>query len=135
MGRKAGWLKTTATAGDDNYDAWVQQYRPQKNHLKDNANHDGMMYETYGDEYAYVVQMTKTDPSRVWTLVSGDNGEQVLCAGWHYVNREGYFIAEVPFTDETICINLDEGLEKCPECDSIIDFNPDVCENCGWRRG
>jgi len=37
------------------------------------------------------------EPNRVWTLVSGDNGNDVIMAGRHHVNRLAYVITEVPW--------------------------------------
>ena len=73
------------------YNEWVERYKPLKNSLDTNAAYDGCMYETYGKEYE---EVTKAPPQTVWTLISDDEGEDCIVAGWHYVNRLGYFITE-----------------------------------------
>lgn len=79
------------------YDAWMTKYKPIKNYLEDNAAYDGHMFETYGKE----AEEVKNHPAtKVWTLVSDDNGDTVIVAGWHYVNRLGYFITEEEWESE-----------------------------------
>jgi len=40
-----------------------------------------------------------TDERCVWTIVEGDNNRLYLTPGYHYVNRLGYAVCEVPFPD------------------------------------
>lgn len=89
------------------WETFEEKYNPQINHiLKEKYPKDdpteltgwgGIMYETYGDEYDYVREIAQKHPKRVWTLVDGDNGELVIIAGWHYVNRMNYVITEKPW--------------------------------------
>ena len=37
------------------------------------------------------------DANRIWTLVSGDSGNDIIMAGRHHVNRLAYIITEVPW--------------------------------------
>jgi hypothetical protein len=84
------------------------------------------MFETYGEEVDYV---TKADNKHVWTWIQGDMSDLIV-AGYHYVNRLGYYITEVPWDDEydyallsveTECECYDEetgeGKDECPECE------------------
>ena len=75
-------------------DNWTAKYKPIKNHLDDNASGDGDMFETFGEELAFVLG---SDPKCIWTLVNGDNGNLYIVDGYHLVNRVNYFITEVPF--------------------------------------
>lgn len=82
-------------------DAFALLFRPINNPLNPNASFDwgsgfGTLFETYGDEFAYVQQ---TEPERVWTLLSGDDGD-VISNGFWRVNRLGYFITEVSVPPE-----------------------------------
>jgi hypothetical protein len=37
---------------------------------------------------------------QVWTVVSSDDGEDAIAApGYHIVNKEGYLVTEIPWTD------------------------------------
>ena len=53
----------------------------------------GCLFETYGEELAFVQSQ---DANNVWTLVDGDDGDQYLVSGYHYVSRIGYLISTVP---------------------------------------
>ncbi|CAB4121830.1 hypothetical protein UFOVP26_33 [uncultured Caudovirales phage] len=81
---------------------WEEKYKPIKNHLDDNASFDGIMFETYGEELAFVKAQA---PDTIWTYGEEDD-KFYIQAGWHYVNRLGYFITEVPFEDDGLCISL-----------------------------
>ncbi len=37
------------------------------------------------------------DANRIWTLVSGDRGNDIIMAGRHHVNHLAYIITEVPW--------------------------------------
>jgi hypothetical protein len=74
------------------YDEWFETYKPFKNNIDLNAPFDGYMWETYGHEEQ---QVMCSQPNQIWTIVDGDDG-LVLVDGYHYVNRFGYFICEVP---------------------------------------
>lgn len=77
------------------YEQWVEAYKPIQNHLNEFAPLDGTMFETFDSELQYV---RKANEANVWTLVEGDEDEWILVNGYHYVNRIGYVITEVPFT-------------------------------------
>lgn len=104
-------------AGDAKHDAWIEKYRPIKNTIDTNANMDGTMFETFGPELDFV---RAQDPHKIWTLLDADN-HQVIAAGYHFVDRVGYFITALPWSDETESIDLDEGRPQCPECGEFTD--------------
>lgn len=71
-------------------------YKPKKNHLCKDASFNGCMFETFGEEVKYVVDIA-CDPEKtktVWTIMHGDNDSMFYSAGYHLVNRIGYFITE-----------------------------------------
>jgi len=77
-------------------DEWETQFKPISNHLDTNAsfqdeNGVGIMFETYGDELDLV---RRTKEQNVWTYVDSDRGTEII-AGYHLVNRIGYFITEL----------------------------------------
>lgn len=76
------------------YDKWVTKFKPIKNHLEKNANFDGLMFETYGNELEFIKE---TRPDCVWTVVEGDTGKWYIIDGYHHVNRAGYLVTQVPF--------------------------------------
>lgn len=81
---------------EDNFD---EVFKPQQNHLDDNASFDGCMYETFGEEVDYVFNLAKTT-NRVWTIIEGDNDTLFYVTGFHYVNRLGFIVCEVEYTEE-----------------------------------
>lgn len=49
------------------------------------------------------------NPATVWTELDCD-GAQIIVSGYHYVNREAYYICEVPF-DKDDCIEIPDDFE------------------------
>jgi hypothetical protein len=83
------------------------------NHIDTNAAFDGKMFETYGNEVAFVQEMAKQN--RVITIVESDEGCDVdeegftipnmyYVSGMHFVNRIGYLITEEPIEFEFECL-------------------------------
>jgi len=88
---------------EDNFD---EVFKPQTNHLDDNAGFNGCMYETYGEEVDYVFNLAKTT-KKVWTIIEGDDDTMFYVAGFHYVNRIGFLVCEVEYEDGQEDIQLD----------------------------
>ena len=96
------------------FDEWVDTYKPIPNNIDTNASFDGLMFETYGDEVAFV---KKADPAHIWTYGDGDDGGSYIWNGWSFVNRIGYFITEVPCpADTTIQIKVSSYWYYCEGC-------------------
>lgn len=95
-------------------DEWQQEFKPIKNHIDTNASFNGEMFETYGAEEEFV---KSHDPAYVWTYGDGDNGGTFIWNGYHYVNRIGYFITEVPCPkDEEVQVPIYMPIYECPTC-------------------
>lgn len=69
------------------------RFEPIKNHIDGGHGFDGHMFETYGDELAFVRRMVASEPEKVWTVVECD-GVMGIESGYHYVNRFGYLITK-----------------------------------------
>ena len=65
---------------------WEERYKPIANVLDPNASWDGIMYETYGDDYNLVL---KYPDNQIWSYIDTDNGT-ALIAGLHICDRIGY---------------------------------------------
>lgn len=76
---------------------WDKEFQPITNPFDDNASWDGVMFETYGKELAYV---RMSSPQCVWTYVDGEDGTY-LCEGWHVVNRIGFFVTKNSWDKDT----------------------------------
>jgi hypothetical protein len=101
------------------FDEWCDTYKPIQNHIDTNASFDGAMFETYGDEVAFVKEQ---DGSYIWTYGDGDDGGSYIWNGWSFVNRIGYFITEVPCpNDTTIQIKVSSYWYYCEGCSAEIE--------------
>ncbi len=76
------------------YEKFVECYKPVKNPINTNASYEGQMLETYGEEMELV---KKANSLCIWTLLETD-GESYIASGFHFVNRLGYFITEIPYS-------------------------------------
>lgn len=84
-----------------------ERYPLLRNHLNPHAGwaygeENGCLFETYGEELEFV-RRQPTDT--IWTLVDGDDGDQYVISGFHFVNRIGYLLSTVPF-DEAVEIEV-----------------------------
>ena len=62
------------------WDTWVERYKPVQNTI---AQHrPEFMFETYGDEYQFIVETNEKEPRKVWTLTEGDSGRLYVTDGW-----------------------------------------------------
>ena len=75
-------------------DFWEEKYKPIQNRLVDNGSWNGTLFETYGAELNYIRELATDNSKKVWTLLETD-GKQYVVAGYHFVNRLGYFVTEV----------------------------------------
>lgn len=82
---------------------WFDVYRPVPNasgaSLGFDVNDKSCLHETSGPDLVAVQAAVKNKPETVWTLLDCD-GQMFITNGFHYVNRMGYFITEVPYTNE-----------------------------------
>src|SRR5438105_6368170 len=94
-------MSTTPTEmSEDEFDA---SYTLITNHLNPHASWaygdgPGCLFETYGNELAFVRQQ---HPRTVWTFCDGDDGDQYLISGFHFVNRIGYLVSTVAVPEGT----------------------------------
>jgi len=99
-------------------DEWREKYKPIKNHLDDNASWNGLMFETYGDEHEFVKStILDKDYTYIWTYCHGDNNSSYISSGYHWINRLGYLITEIPF-------------DKNEEIEIVTQEDNYMCENC-----
>lgn len=77
-------------------------FRPLKNPHGDHG-WDGTLWETYGAELNFV----RNQPNnKVWTLMDDEEGNLIIMTGLHHTNRVGYFVTELPWTEESV-VDLD----------------------------
>jgi hypothetical protein len=120
------------------FDEWCATYKPIKNHIDKDSSFNGEMFETYGDEVAFIKEQ---DNSYIWTYGDGDDGGSYIWNGWSFVNRIGYFITEVPCPiDTTIQIKVSSYWYYCEGCSAEIEddgqlinekfYDFDCCPQC-----
>ena len=100
------------------------------------------MFETFGPE---LERVNATPENKVWTWVD-EGRHQLLYAGYHIVNRFGYFICKVPWRDRGMVaiyktdrfINSESGLlediartsklnlELGAQCNRLLDLAEDL---------
>ena len=103
------------------WDDFVEQYKPEIN--KEDAPYDGFMYETYGEDIEYVVNIANSDKKQhVWTIVDCEDEETWVFPGYHYVNRSGYIITTIPWESEDIQVNDNEMCTVEEAIDYCISF-------------
>ena len=101
------------------FDEWVDTYKPIPNNIVEDSSFDGTMFETYGDEVAFV---KKADPAYIWMYGDGDDGGSYIWNGWHIVNRIGYFITEVPCPPDTdMQVKVSSYWFYCEGCSAEIE--------------
>lgn len=97
------------------YEQWIDKFVPTQNNLVEDASFEGMMFETYGAELEYVLQVVrKTNGLLVWTYIDGEGGTYIV-EGYRLVNRIGYFVTQVPYDDSDayeIQVTEDEDLDE-----------------------
>jgi hypothetical protein len=110
-----------------------EQFKPIKNHLVPDPNQQ--MFETYGEEVEFVI--SQVVDRKVWTYSDGE-----MCSfvsnGYHYINRIGYYVCEVPYDEDTeyeIITSTEEECECYSEDEEILQQRNDEwgdpeCEKC-----
>ena len=108
------------------------RFKPIKNHFRNDP--DEIMFETYGEEVDFV---RAQDANRIWTYADGDYCSYVG-SGYHFVNRIGYYITELPFEDDTqyeIVVSTEQECvcykEEGYEDGEFGDVNCTECEGYG----
>lgn len=101
------------------FEEWWDTYKPIPNYLDGSASFDGIMFETYGEEVAFVKAQ---DPNKIWMFGDGDDGGLYIWSGWGFVNRIGYFVTEIPCPDDVIIqIQVGEPDLTCDFCGDTLD--------------
>jgi hypothetical protein len=83
-------------------DQWDEQYRLIENKFDSNASWNGAMFETYGKELEFI--QSQPDEN-VWTYIDGACSPLVV-AGFHLVNRIGYFVTEKQWDDKDTFVQI-----------------------------
>jgi hypothetical protein len=56
---------------------WEEKFQPIKNHINPDSGWNGQLFETYGEEFAFVLNQ---DPQNIWTWWDTDYGSEIVAA-------------------------------------------------------
>ena len=87
------------------------------------------MFETFGAEFDYVLQVYNVTPDRVWTALA-DSGNVDIASGLHHVNRLGYIITELPADDDFVNVIDEDYVEEITiehKRSAVLDDMIDTC--------
>jgi len=101
------------------FEDFIQKYKPIKNHLNEDRGYNGYAFETFGEELDYIC---KFNVKQVWTIVSEDNEETYILAGYHYVNRLSYILTEIEWENEDIVVNDNEMISGDKAIEACFNF-------------
>jgi len=95
------------------YDEWFEQYKPIANLNPYSSFYDGegsnIIFDAHGDDFKQVRKVFN-DPDTtdlVWTCVT-EGETSFIIPGLHMVNRDSYYITEVPHDNKNIEVNDNE---------------------------
>lgn len=104
-----------------------EQFKPIKNHIDSNASFEGCMFETFEDELKHVQAVNEKTPLNVWTISDCD-GKLYIGEGFHFVNRMGYLITELPAEEGAQYVIEDEADEVFFEGDAQSIYEIDMTD-------
>ncbi len=80
------------------FDEWVEKYKPIKNEFE-YSSFEGCSFDYSEDDQWEFVK--KQNPENVWTMVWAEDTYAII-PGFHWVNRESYFVTELPVEKEDL---------------------------------
>ena len=101
------------------YEIFEETYKPIKNPFVQDSSYNGCMFETYGVELAHVREQ---DNKNIWTIINCENEESWIIPGFHFVDRFGYFITEIPWESENIQVNDNEMISDLDAAKHCYEF-------------
>lgn len=115
------------------YENFESAFKPIVNHLTPD---DGTYFETYGEDYEYILSMCQRElgQRKVWTELDCD-GQIIIGDGYHYVNRMRYLVTELPCPDGIHISVIDAPADRAEQLlnyihDDIEQFD----DSCGERE-
>ena len=82
------------------WDEWEATYKPTPNPA---SNEEEVFWQAF---YENLKDIPKDIPNeRIWTMIDGDGIYTHLTSGVHVINRLGYMVSDVPWTDDVFVTN------------------------------
>lgn len=110
----------------------MDRFQPIKNPLDKEAEDEGYAFELYGLQFGEVIKVANDSTNRIWTRIESDEFVTIT-NGLHFVNREKYYITEIPCPiDEIIEVPLFDAsdFEGSEEDDKNDDLGPCTNPHC-----
>ena len=82
------------------YFDWIDKYKP----ITEEGYPENL--KDFWDDQAELQKAAETNT--LWTEVTGDDGDLIICSGYHYVNRFNHYITEVPYDPDYSYIVIDK---------------------------
>lgn len=82
------------------WEEWEATYQPTPNPAK--QEHE-VFWQAYYDSLRDIPKSVPHE--RIWTMIDGDGIYAHLVSGIHIVNRLGYFVTDVPWTEDVFVTN------------------------------
>lgn len=101
------------------YVEFEKQFQPLQNPFTEDGSYNNCAFETYEPELTFVKQF---DNNKIWTLVDGDNENWYIIPGYHFVNRQNYFVTEIPWEDENIEVDDNERIKIKDAVEAGLEF-------------
>lgn len=104
-------------------DEWVAKYCPSQNPFTSDGPYDNTLIDYCTQKERDYLQ--KFSINQIWTLVSGDDENFYIIPGFHIVNREGFFITNIPYQNSDINsleVNDNEMLTVLDACEHCFKF-------------
>lgn len=103
---------------EDEWDAFVETYKPVQNTITNREEMDGCMFETYGADLDHV----RAQPaSHIVTVVEAEGG-LFLGGGFRVVDRMAYLITENPVPDNLDVMYVAPDLDEPEDDEDDPDF-------------
>lgn len=92
------------------FDDWFEKFKPIENpQIKDEGN-EYLFEDCYEEDKEFIHD--RIGSKTIWTRIFGENASIFLIEGRHLVNRDGYYVTEIPYEDgEKYEITIDEGYD------------------------
>jgi hypothetical protein len=89
------------------FEIWLATYRPVENRNSPEFAEESPVhiFETFGDDLAFVERLRTEDSSVSWALVEGDTGDWTI-EGFHRVNRLAYLVATALHTGGPVDVHF-----------------------------
>jgi hypothetical protein len=101
-------LDISEEAFDDHYPLLINHLDPHASWVIGDSG--GCLFGCHGAEWEFIRQQ---DSRCVWTFVDGDEHDQFIISGMHFVNRIGYLVSKVPVADN---VSVEVRIPSYSEC-------------------